>query len=180
MILHQLIDYEILRVIWWLLLGVVLIGFAVTGGFDLGTGALLPFVAKTDIERRVVINSIGPVWEGNQVWLILGGGAIFAAWPPLYAVSFAPSSVFFRRAVSLRGEYSCSAGLSARRRMELRTSGWLRLMDPHSRQGPVGSGPGSVREKELQARHKSCAPRRPHMAFFRLRSGSAVPGRPLP
>ena len=88
MILHQLIDYEILRVIWWLLLGVVLIGFAVTGGFDLGTGALLPFVAKTDIERRVVINSIGPVWEGNQVWLILGGGAIFAAWPPLYAVSF--------------------------------------------------------------------------------------------
>ncbi|TZG31794.1 cytochrome d ubiquinol oxidase subunit II [Agrobacterium sp. B1(2019)] len=88
MILHELIDYEILRVIWWLLLGVVLIGFAVTGGFDLGTGALLPFVAKTDIERRVVINSIGPVWEGNQVWLILGGGAIFAAWPPLYAVSF--------------------------------------------------------------------------------------------
>ena len=88
MILHQLIDYEILRIIWWLLLGVVLIGFAVTGGFDLGTGALLPFVAKTDIERRVVINSIGPVWEGNQVWLILGGGAIFAAWPPLYAVSF--------------------------------------------------------------------------------------------
>ncbi|EKJ96318.1 cytochrome D ubiquinol oxidase subunit II [Bradyrhizobium lupini HPC(L)] len=88
MILHQLIDYEILRIIWWLLLGVVLIGFAVTGGFDLGTGALLPFVAKTDVERRVVINSIGPVWEGNQVWLILGGGAIFAAWPPLYAVSF--------------------------------------------------------------------------------------------
>lgn len=88
MILHQLIDYEVLRVIWWLLLGVVLIGFAVTGGFDLGTGALLPFVAKTDLERRVVINSIGPVWEGNQVWLILGGGAIFAAWPPLYAVSF--------------------------------------------------------------------------------------------
>lgn len=88
MILHQLIDYETLRVIWWLLLGVVLIGFAVTGGFDLGTGALLPFVAKTDIERRVVINSVGPVWEGNQVWLILGGGAIFAAWPPLYAVSF--------------------------------------------------------------------------------------------
>ncbi|MDS7595107.1 cytochrome d ubiquinol oxidase subunit II [Agrobacterium tumefaciens] len=88
MILHELIDYEILRLIWWLLLGVLLIGFAVTGGFDLGAGALLPFVAKTDIERRVVINSIGPTWEGNQVWLILGGGAIFAAWPPLYAVSF--------------------------------------------------------------------------------------------
>lgn len=88
MILHQLIDYETLRIIWWLLLGVLLIGFAVTDGFDLGAAALLPFVAKTDIERRVVINSIGPTWEGNQVWLILGGGAIFAAWPPLYAVSF--------------------------------------------------------------------------------------------
>lgn len=88
MILHDLLDYQTLRVIWWLLLGVLLIGFAVMDGFDLGTGMLLPFVAKTDIERRVVINAVGPVWEGNQVWLILGGGAIFAAWPPLYAVSF--------------------------------------------------------------------------------------------
>ncbi len=88
MILHELISYDILRLIWWVLLGVLLIGFALTDGFDLGVGALLPFVAKTDVERRVAINTIGPVWEGNQVWLILGGGAIFAAWPPLYAVSF--------------------------------------------------------------------------------------------
>lgn len=88
MILSELIDYETLRLIWWFLLGVLLIGFAVTDGFDLGTGTLLPFVAKTDMERRIVINTIGPIWEGNQVWLILGGGAIFAAWPPLYAVSF--------------------------------------------------------------------------------------------
>ncbi|PZU88290.1 MAG: cytochrome d ubiquinol oxidase subunit II [Shinella sp.] len=88
MILHTLIDYEILRVIWWLLLGVLLIGFAVMDGFDLGVATLLPFVSRDDTERRVVINTIGPVWEGNQVWLILGGGAIFAAWPPLYAVSF--------------------------------------------------------------------------------------------
>ncbi|MCW9041847.1 MAG: cytochrome d ubiquinol oxidase subunit II [Pseudopelagicola sp.] len=88
MILHELIDIEILRVIWWALLGVLLIGFALTDGFDLGVGALLPFVGKTDVERRIVINTIGPVWEGNQVWFILGGGAIFAAWPPLYAVSF--------------------------------------------------------------------------------------------
>ncbi|MEA5666655.1 cytochrome d ubiquinol oxidase subunit II [Stenotrophomonas sp. MH1] len=83
-----LLDYTTLRVIWWLLLGVLLIGFAVMDGFDLGVGALLPFVARTDEERRLVINTIGPVWEGNQVWLVLGGGAIFAAWPPLYAVSF--------------------------------------------------------------------------------------------
>ncbi|KAA2312779.1 cytochrome d ubiquinol oxidase subunit II [Puniceibacterium sp. HSS470] len=88
MILYELIDYETLRVIWWALLGVLLIGFALTDGFDMGVGALLPFVAKTDVERRVVINTVGPVWEGNQVWFILGGGAIFAAWPPLYAVSF--------------------------------------------------------------------------------------------
>lgn len=82
------LDYATLRLIWWLLLGVLLIGFAVMDGFDLGVGALLPFVARTDAERRIVVNTIGPVWEGNQVWLILGGGAIFAAFPPLYAVSF--------------------------------------------------------------------------------------------
>lgn len=88
MILHELISYDILRVIWWGLLGFLLIGFALTDGFDMGVGALLPFVAKTDVERRIAINTVGPVWEGNQVWFILGGGAIFAAWPPLYAVSF--------------------------------------------------------------------------------------------
>lgn len=88
MILHDLISYDILRLIWWALLGVLLIGFALTDGFDMGVGALLPFVAGTDLERRVAINTVGPVWEGNQVWFILGGGAIFAAWPPLYAVSF--------------------------------------------------------------------------------------------
>lgn len=88
MILHELITYDVLRVIWWLLLGVLLVGFAVTDGFDLGAMGLLRATAKTDVERRTAINSVGPVWEGNQVWLILGGGAIFAAWPQLYAVSF--------------------------------------------------------------------------------------------
>lgn len=84
----MIFDYENLRLVWWLLLGVLLIGFAVMDGFDLGVAALLPFVGRSDVERRVAINAIGPVWEGNQVWLVLGGGAIFAAWPPLYAVSF--------------------------------------------------------------------------------------------
>jgi cytochrome bd ubiquinol oxidase subunit II len=84
----SLFDYENLRLAWWLLLGVLLIGFAIMDGFDLGVAALIPFVGRTDVERRVAINTVGPVWEGNQVWLILGGGAIFAAWPPLYAVSF--------------------------------------------------------------------------------------------
>ncbi|MBB5751289.1 cytochrome d ubiquinol oxidase subunit II [Prosthecomicrobium pneumaticum] len=81
-------DYATLRLVWWLLLGVLLIGFAIMDGFDLGVAALLPFTARSDDERRVVLNTIGPVWEGNQIWLVLGGGAIFAAWPPLYAVSF--------------------------------------------------------------------------------------------
>src|ERR1019366_1707318 len=83
-----MLDYESLRVIWWLLLGALLTGFSVLDGFDLGAAMLLPFVARTDKERRLVLNTIGPVWEGNQVWLILGGGAIFAAWPMLYAVAF--------------------------------------------------------------------------------------------
>jgi cytochrome d ubiquinol oxidase subunit II len=83
-----LFDYITLKIIWWLFVGVLLIGFAVTDGFDLGVGTLLPFVARTDEERRVLINSIGPTWEGNQVWFITGGGALFAAWPLVYAAAF--------------------------------------------------------------------------------------------
>lgn len=84
----MLLDYETLRIIWWLLLGVLLTGFAIMDGFDLGVGMMLPWVGRTDGERRVVINTVGPVWEGNQVWIILGAGAIFAAWPSIYAVAF--------------------------------------------------------------------------------------------
>lgn len=83
-----MLDYALLRVIWWVLLGLLLIGFSILDGYDLGSSILIPFVGKTDDERRVVINSFAPNWEGNQVWFILGGGAIFAAWPTLYAVSF--------------------------------------------------------------------------------------------
>ncbi|MEP7209347.1 MAG: cytochrome d ubiquinol oxidase subunit II [Alphaproteobacteria bacterium] len=82
------LDYETLKVIWWALVGVLLIGFALTDGYDLGAATLLPFVAKEDRERRLVINSIGPTWEGHQVWFITGGGALFAAWPFVYAISF--------------------------------------------------------------------------------------------
>lgn len=88
MILYELIDYSVLKLIWWVLIGVLLIAFAATDGFDMGVGTLLPFVAENDVQRRVAINTIAPTWEGNQVWFILGGGAIFAAWPPLYAISF--------------------------------------------------------------------------------------------
>ncbi|MDD2760004.1 MAG: cytochrome d ubiquinol oxidase subunit II [Methylomonas sp.] len=81
-------DYETIRLIWWLFIGIVGIAFAITEGFDFGTSTLLPFVGKTDIERRVIINTVGATWEGNQVWLILLGGAIFAIWPAVYATLF--------------------------------------------------------------------------------------------
>ena len=81
-------DYETLKLIWWVLVGVLLIGFALTDGFDLGAVILMPFVGRTDSERRVVLNTIGPHWEGNQVWLVTAAGALFAAWPVVYAASF--------------------------------------------------------------------------------------------
>jgi cytochrome d ubiquinol oxidase subunit II len=84
----MIFDYMTLKLIWWLFVGVLLIGFAVTDGFDLGVAALLPFTARNDEERRVVINTVGPVWDGNQVWFITAGGALFAAWPLVYAAAF--------------------------------------------------------------------------------------------
>lgn len=80
--------YLILKVLWWLLLGVLLIGLATMVGMDMGVGAQLRFVGRTDVERRVAINTIAPHWDGNQVWFILGGGAIFAAFPLIYATAF--------------------------------------------------------------------------------------------
>ncbi|MBW3100232.1 cytochrome d ubiquinol oxidase subunit II [Providencia stuartii] len=81
-------DYEVLRFVWWILIGVLLIGFAVTDGFDMGVGFLLPILGKTDTDRRIMINSVAPHWDGNQVWLITAGGAMFAAWPQVYAAAF--------------------------------------------------------------------------------------------
>jgi len=84
----MILDYEVLKFIWWLLVGVLFIGFAVTDGMDMGVGTLLPFLSKKDEERRVIINTVGPHWDGNQVWLITAGGAIFAAWPAVYGAAF--------------------------------------------------------------------------------------------
>lgn len=121
----MLLDYETLRLIWWLLLGVLLIGFAIMDGFDLGVAILLPFAARTDDERRVLINSIGPVWEGNQVWLILGAGAIFAAWPPLYATAF--SGFYFAMFLTLAALILRPVGFKFRSKLEQRW--WRRLWD---------------------------------------------------
>jgi cytochrome d ubiquinol oxidase subunit II len=84
----MVLDYETLKLIWWALIGVLLIAFAVTDGFDMGVGTLLPFMGKTDEERRIMINTVGPHWEGNQTWLVTAGGALFAAWPLVYAMAF--------------------------------------------------------------------------------------------
>jgi cytochrome d ubiquinol oxidase subunit II len=83
-----LFDYLTLKIIWWLFVCVLIVGFALLGGFDLGVGTLLPFLARTDEQRRVLLNAIGPTWEGNQVWFITAGGAMFAAWPFVYATAF--------------------------------------------------------------------------------------------
>ncbi|HKJ88751.1 MAG TPA: cytochrome d ubiquinol oxidase subunit II [Gammaproteobacteria bacterium] len=81
-------DYPTLQMIWWGLVALLLVGFALTDGYDMGAGALMPFVARTDTERRVILNILAPHWDGNQVWFILAGGALFAAWPMVYAAAF--------------------------------------------------------------------------------------------
>jgi len=80
--------YLFFKVLWWLLLGILLMGLAIMVGMDMGVGALLRVVGRTDTERRISLNTIAPHWDGNQVWFILGGGAIFAAFPLIYATAF--------------------------------------------------------------------------------------------
>ncbi|GLT17712.1 cytochrome d ubiquinol oxidase subunit II [Vibrio zhanjiangensis] len=109
-------DYEILRLIWWVLIGVLLVGFAVTDGFDMGVGALVPVIGKNDSERRVMINSIAPHWEGNQVWLVTAGGALFAAWPLVYATSF--SGFYLAMILTLAALWLRPLGLAYRSKIE--------------------------------------------------------------
>lgn len=118
-------DYETLRLVWWLLLGVLLTGFAVTDGFDLGAVILMPFVARSDKEKRIVINTVGPVWEGNQVWIILGAGAIFAAWPYVYAVTF--SSLYLAMLLVLTG--FILRPVSFKYRSKLTNTTWRKVWD---------------------------------------------------
>lgn len=110
-------DYEILRVIWWALIGVLFIGFAVTDGFDMGVGALLPIIGKDDTERRIMVNTIAPHWDGNQVWLITAGGALFAAWPMVYAVSF--SGFYVAMMLVLFALYMRPVGFDYRSKIEI-------------------------------------------------------------
>lgn len=109
-------DYEGLRFIWWVLIGVLCIGFAITDGFDMGVGVLSKVIGKTDNERRVMINSIAPHWDGNQVWLITAGGALFAAWPLVYATSF--SGFYLAMIVTLAALWLRPLGFDYRSKIE--------------------------------------------------------------
>lgn len=119
-------DIVMLRFIWWALLGVLFMGFAIMDGFDLGAAALLPLVTRNEDERRVVLNTLGPVWEGNQVWIILGAGAIFAAWPLVYAVAF---SVAYIPVLLLLLTMGISRPVSFKYRSKLRNMFWRRSWD---------------------------------------------------
>lgn len=121
-----MLDIAILRVIWWVLVGVLFMGFAVMDGFDLGAAALLPLVAKDESERRIVLNTIGPVWEGNQVWIILGAGAIFAAWPFVYAVAFSGA---YLAVLLLLLTMGISRPVSFKYRSKLPSHSWRRFWD---------------------------------------------------
>ncbi|WP_295578394.1 cytochrome d ubiquinol oxidase subunit II [uncultured Lamprocystis sp.] len=112
----MILDYETLKFVWWILVGVLLIGFAVTDGMDMGVGTLLPFLGKTDLERRVIINTVGPHWDGNQVWLITAGGAIFAAWPLVYASAF--SGFYFAMLLALFALFFRPVGFDYRSKIE--------------------------------------------------------------
>ncbi|MGQ3674949.1 cytochrome d ubiquinol oxidase subunit II [Xanthobacter sp. TB0139] len=111
-----MLDYETLRLVWWVLVGTLLIGFAIADGMDMGVGTLLPFLGKNDTERRVIINTVGPHWDGNQVWLITAGGAIFAAWPAVYAAAF--SGFYLAMLVVLMALFLRPVGFDYRSKIE--------------------------------------------------------------
>lgn len=118
-------DYATLQVIAWVALGAVMLLFSLTGGFDLGAGVLLPFVGKSDDERRVVVNIVGPTWDGNQVWLIIIGAGIFAIWPRAYAVSF--TGFYFAMLIVLWGLFM--RPVSFEYRSKLPSQSWRTFWD---------------------------------------------------
>ncbi|ASQ90885.1 cytochrome d ubiquinol oxidase subunit II [Prosthecochloris sp. GSB1] len=99
-------DLETLQTLWFVLVAALFTGFFFLEGFDYGVGVLLPFIAREDRERRAVINAIGPFWDGNEVWLITAGGAMFAAFPNWYATLFSgfyPALILMLLALIIRG-----------------------------------------------------------------------------
>jgi cytochrome bd ubiquinol oxidase subunit II len=109
---------DTLRLVWWLLIVVLFAGFVVTDGFDLGALILLPWVGKSDDQRRVVLNAIGATWEGNQTWLITAIGATFAAFPPVYAVGF--SGTYMVMMLALFALFARPVGFDYRSKLQSR------------------------------------------------------------
>jgi len=118
-------SYDTLTLVWYVLLGVLLVGYAILDGFDFGVGLMHPFVAREDRERRLVMNSIGPLWDGNEVWLVTFGGALFAAFPEAYATLF---SGFYEAFTLLLFALIFSA-VSLEFRSKVRGRGWRRAWD---------------------------------------------------
>src|SRR5210317_2578082 len=118
-------SFETLCIIWFILEGVLLTGYALLDGFDLGVGILHPFVPRNDPERRISMNSIGPLWDGNEVWLVTFGGALFAAFPE------ADASVFsgFYTAFMLLLAALISRAVSMEFRSKMASPAWRRFWD---------------------------------------------------
>ena len=118
-------SYETVTFVWFVSLGVLLCGYTILDGFDLGVGILHPFIAKTDEERRLVMNSIGPLWDGNEVWLVTFGGALFAAFPVAYATVFSSFYLAFYLLLT------CLIGraVSLEFRSKVHSPTWRRLWD---------------------------------------------------
>ncbi|MFI3256327.1 MAG: cytochrome d ubiquinol oxidase subunit II, partial [Psittacicella sp.] len=120
-----MLNYEFLRFIWWFLLGFLMLGFAVTDGFDNGVLIAMPFLGKNNTERRVLLNTVGPVWEGNQTWLITAAGAMFAAWPVVYSVSF--SGFYVIMILGLAALFFRPVGFEYRHKIH--SAKWVRTWD---------------------------------------------------
>lgn len=114
-----------LQATWYVLVGVLLTGYAILDGFDLGAGILHLFVARGDRERRIILNAIGPLWDGNEVWLLTGGGALFAAFPPVYATVF--SGFYIALMLLLAGLIARAVSLEFRSKVE--SAGWRSFWD---------------------------------------------------
>ncbi len=118
-------NHEVLQIVWWVLIVVLFSGFFFLEGFDYGAGILAPFVAKDDTERRIVFNSLGPFWDGNEVWMITAGGAMFAAFPHWYATLFSG----FYLALFLMLAALIMRGISFEFRSKMEGTKWRKFWD---------------------------------------------------
>ena len=121
----MIFDYATLKLVWWAFVGIIIVTFALTDGWDMGIGMLSPLLGKTDEERRVILRSIEPNWEGNQTWFVIAGGVIFAAWPLVYAAAF--SGLYVALLLVLFALFFRPVGFKYRNKLE--TPRWRRNWD---------------------------------------------------